>query len=304
MAGNDPLIVPPPLVPGARVAVIAPSSPFDRALVMRGMGWLAERYRVTFDRDLFERHGLPRRLRRATPRRARRAAARSGARRSPRRSRRLRPRTHRAPGRLGGAAPAPKWLVGFSDATVLHVEALAAGVASLHAHNTAGLGVGDARRRERLRDALEAPRAARARFAVSNRGCPGRPRVPSSAAISPCSFTCLAAGRLRFPPGARARARGRDRAGVPRRSHAHGVSRLRSARSHRRRRRRRLHRLPAVARDHGAESPRGATAARSASRSPPACPSDTTSTTSRSSSACAHDSMRGAGTLETGSVAR
>src|SRR5262245_14975042 len=57
MAGNDPLIVPPPLVPGARVAVIAPSSPFDRALVLRGMGWLAERYRLTFDRGLFERNG-------------------------------------------------------------------------------------------------------------------------------------------------------------------------------------------------------------------------------------------------------
>jgi muramoyltetrapeptide carboxypeptidase len=57
MAGNDPPIVPPPLAPGARIAVIAPSSPFDRALVLRGMGWLAGRYRLSFERDLFERSG-------------------------------------------------------------------------------------------------------------------------------------------------------------------------------------------------------------------------------------------------------
>ncbi|MGE5789092.1 MAG: LD-carboxypeptidase, partial [Myxococcales bacterium] len=51
-------ILPPPLRPGARVHVVAPSGPFDRCLVLRGLGWLAERYRVTFAPDLFARRGF------------------------------------------------------------------------------------------------------------------------------------------------------------------------------------------------------------------------------------------------------
>jgi hypothetical protein len=43
---------------------------------------------------------------------------------------------------------APKWLVGFSDVTALHVEALRAGVASLHAQNVGGLGQADAHARD------------------------------------------------------------------------------------------------------------------------------------------------------------
>jgi muramoyltetrapeptide carboxypeptidase len=38
------------LRPGDRVAVFAASSPFNPALALRGLGWLAERYRVVFDR--------------------------------------------------------------------------------------------------------------------------------------------------------------------------------------------------------------------------------------------------------------
>src|ERR1041384_6961368 len=117
MAGKDPSIVPPPLVPGARVAVIAPSSPFDRALVFRGMGWLSERYRLSFDRDLFERKGylagsderrldeLDRRLR--DPDLSAVLVARGGY--------GLGRIAHRAD--WGALRAAPKWLVGFSDAT-------------------------------------------------------------------------------------------------------------------------------------------------------------------------------------------
>src|SRR5262245_52540919 len=50
-------VLPAPLRPGARIAVIAPSSPFDRTLVFRGLGWLAGRYRLEWDRSLFERQG-------------------------------------------------------------------------------------------------------------------------------------------------------------------------------------------------------------------------------------------------------
>src|SRR5262245_61567717 len=128
MAGNDRLIVPPPLLPGARIAVIAPSSPFDRTLVMRGMGFLSERYRVSFDRDLFARRGY---LAGSDERRLAELDARL---RDPELGAVLVARGGYGLGRIahqadwGALRAAPKWLVGFSDATVLHAEALAAGV--------------------------------------------------------------------------------------------------------------------------------------------------------------------------------
>jgi muramoyltetrapeptide carboxypeptidase len=51
----------------------------------------------------------------------------------------------------------PKWCVGFSDVTSLHLEALRAGVASLHASNLTGLGRADEATRERWVDAIERP---------------------------------------------------------------------------------------------------------------------------------------------------
>src|SRR3954468_81949 len=51
-------VIPAPLQPGARLRVIAPSGPFDRTLVLRGLGWLGERYRVEFDWSIFERTGF------------------------------------------------------------------------------------------------------------------------------------------------------------------------------------------------------------------------------------------------------
>src|SRR5690606_13643480 len=53
----------------------------------------------------------------------------------------------------------PRWIVGFSDATVLHCEAAARNVASLHAANVAGLGRASAAERNRWIGALEAPEA-------------------------------------------------------------------------------------------------------------------------------------------------
>jgi len=150
-------IVPPELVPGDRVRVIAPSSPFDRTLALRGIAWLGERYRVEFDWRMFERTGFlagtdERRLEELNT--ALRApeirailAARGGY--------GLTRIAH-----LGAWAEfvrAPKWIVGFSDVTALHVEAHRVGVASLHAENVAGLGRGDAKGRERWLSALESP---------------------------------------------------------------------------------------------------------------------------------------------------
>jgi muramoyltetrapeptide carboxypeptidase len=183
------------------VAVIAPSGPFDRTLVFRGLACLRERYELVFDRRIFERTGylagtderrlaeLDARLRDPTLHAV--IAARGGY--------GLTRIAHRAD--FPALRGAPKWLVGFSDATVLHLEALRVGVASLHAHNVAGLGRGDDDARRAFCDALERPTALRA---LDGLVCvrPGVARGPLVAANLTLLFTAAAAGRLRLPSGA------------------------------------------------------------------------------------------------------
>lgn len=54
----------------------------------------------------------------------------------------------------------PKWIVGFSDVTALHVEANARGICTIHGPNVTGLGRGiTAAERASLLDALERPGA-------------------------------------------------------------------------------------------------------------------------------------------------
>jgi muramoyltetrapeptide carboxypeptidase len=165
------------------------------------MGWLSERYRLSFDRDLFERTGY---LAGSDERRLLELDARL---RDPELGAIIVARGGYGLGRIAHRADwaalrrAPKWLVGFSDATVLHVEALRVGVASLHAHNTAGLGRGDARRREYLRDALEEPELRRVRRGLVT-WAPGTAEGPLVGGNLTVLFSCLASGRLRFPPGA------------------------------------------------------------------------------------------------------
>ena len=56
-------------------------------------------------------------------------------------------------------ARAPKWIVGFSDVTALHAEAMARGVASVHGPNVTGLAAHDPWTRACWLRALERPRA-------------------------------------------------------------------------------------------------------------------------------------------------
>lgn len=181
--------------------MIAPSGPFDRTLVFRGLAHLRERYELVFDRRIFERSGylagtderrlaeLDARLRDPTLHAVITARGGYGLSRI----------AHRAD--FMALRSAPKWLVGFSDATLLHLEALRAGVASLHAHNVAGLGRGDERTRAQFRAALEAPLAPRE---FSGLAClrPGVARGPLVAANLTLLFTAAASGRLALPPGA------------------------------------------------------------------------------------------------------
>jgi muramoyltetrapeptide carboxypeptidase len=55
----------------------------------------------------------------------------------------------------------PKWLIGFSDVTALHVECQRLGLASLHAHNLTGLGRADETERGAWLQALLDPRHTR-----------------------------------------------------------------------------------------------------------------------------------------------
>jgi muramoyltetrapeptide carboxypeptidase len=193
-------IVPRPLRPGDRIAAIAPSSPFEPTHVKRGLDWLGERYEVVFEPTLFERAGYlagsdERRLGELDhflrdPSVAAIVAVRGGY------------GLTRIAERADFAAlrAAPKWLVGFSDVTALHVEALRAGVASLHAQNVGGLGQGDEQAREAFLQALERPLAARSYELTSVR--PGLARGPLAGGNLSLLAACATAGRLRLPPGA------------------------------------------------------------------------------------------------------
>lgn len=158
----EPLLHPPALRPGDTIAVVAPSSPFEHALAWVGLGWLARRYRVRFDRGLFSRRGylagdddrrrdeLARAL--SDPDVKAIVAARGGygAQRF----------AHQID--WAQAAARPRWLVGFSDITALHIELARAGVASIHACHVTSLGRGDARARDAFLRALENPESPRA----------------------------------------------------------------------------------------------------------------------------------------------
>lgn len=192
--------LPPPLRPGDRVAVVAPSSPFDRALALAGIAWLSERYEVDWDEAMFTREGFlagTDARRRAELDRAFRGdfaaivAARGGY---------GLPRiAHELP--WDAFVAAPKWLVGFSDVTALHVEAAARGVASLHAPMACGLGRAGGDERQRFLDALEAPRAKRRweGLAAVRDGVAEGPTFGGNLCLL---HACAAAGRLAVPEGA------------------------------------------------------------------------------------------------------
>jgi muramoyltetrapeptide carboxypeptidase len=151
------VLCPPPVRPGDLVRLIAPSGPFDRALFFRGLAWLAQRYEVSWSRGILERRDylagtderrlgeLDAALRDPKARAVVAVRGGYGAQRI----------THRAD--FSALLDYPKWLVGFSDFTALHVEAWKVGVSSLHAHNVTALGRGDEQTRFVWQGALQAP---------------------------------------------------------------------------------------------------------------------------------------------------
>jgi muramoyltetrapeptide carboxypeptidase len=198
--GVAPLVIPPALAPGATVRVIAPASPFDRTLALCGIAFLGERYRVQFDWRMFERDGF------LAGSDARRRAELAQAVAAPEVAAVIAARGGYGITRIANDVDfsalrrSPKWLVGFSDVTALHLEAQAVGVASLHAHHAAGLGRGDAQARSAWLRALEVPLAPRRLQGQSLRT--GIARGPLWGGNLTVLFTCAVTGRLRLPPGA------------------------------------------------------------------------------------------------------
>lgn len=181
--------------------VIAASSPFDRALFYRGVGFLAERYRVEIAKGTLDRTGFLAGSDETRLRALDEALLDDGVRaviaaRGGYGALRI---AHRA--RWDVLARHPKWLVGFSDVTSLHLEALRVGVCSLHADNAGGLGRGDAHARARFVHGLELPASSRPFFGLSTlRG--GQTEGPLMGGNLTVLFSAHAAGRLRVPDGA------------------------------------------------------------------------------------------------------
>ncbi|HEY8073481.1 MAG TPA: LD-carboxypeptidase [Labilithrix sp.] len=131
---------PPPIAPGALVAVVAPSSPFDRDELFRGLAWLRQRYRLRIATSIFARAGY------LAGDDARRAAELGRAMTDAEVGAILCARGGYGAMRILDSLPwdafaaAPKWIIGFSDVTALHAAAQARNVCTIHGPNATGLG--------------------------------------------------------------------------------------------------------------------------------------------------------------------
>ena len=156
---TSPLVFPAALRPGDLIAVIAPSGPLPRDAFLWGLGWLRDRYRIRIVSSVLARTGF---------------LAGDDARRGGELTRALEHPEVKAivAGRGGYGAmrlledeslarlqERPRWIVGFSDITALHVLAANAGVASIHGPNVTGLGRTSVANRAAWLMALERPRA-------------------------------------------------------------------------------------------------------------------------------------------------
>jgi len=191
------VLVPPPLRRTSKVRIVATSGPFDRLLFWRAIGWLASVCRPHFDRSIFEKDGFH--------------AGSDERRRAEFQSALDDPDAAAVVVARGGWGAArftqsldysrlrasPKWLVGFSDPTIMHMNAWRLGVASMHASNLVALGRGDSAAREAWVDALQWP--------LKRRVLRGRPasRGTATGTLVGGNLTVLmgglSTGCLRFP---------------------------------------------------------------------------------------------------------
>ena len=153
------LTMPEPLRPGDTIAVVAPSSPFGLRDFWQGLAWLRDRYRIVVSPSVLERAGY---------------LAGSDARRRGELVRAMTdPEVRAIVAARGGygatriladlpwnhVRTSPRWIVGFSDVTALHVKANAMGIASIHGPHVTGLGRALPDTRAAFLRALERPAA-------------------------------------------------------------------------------------------------------------------------------------------------
>lgn len=195
------MLFPSPLEKGVPVRVVAPSGPFDRTLCLSGIGFLGQRYRVRFDWSLFTAEGY--------------LAGSDERRRAELEHALAEPDSGAIVAARGGYGITrildaidfsrllahPKWIVGFSDVTALHVECARRGLASIHAHNCCGLGRGDARGRQDWLRALEDPSGERRHSGLTVWN-PGRAEGVLFGGNLTVLFTLSAMRRLFVPDGA------------------------------------------------------------------------------------------------------
>lgn len=195
-----PLLHPASLGPGDLVAVVAPSGPIPDDVLDAGLAFLRARYRVWEDPgcrartgflagpDETRRSGLARAVALAEARAVLCARGGVGA--------------MRVLDGLAGLAASPRWLVGFSDVTALHLEAHRLGVASVHGPTVSQLG--------RPGPGLEATRAglvaalegAPVTFPGLGVLSPGGAEGPAFGGNLTLLVAMAAAGRLSVPEGA------------------------------------------------------------------------------------------------------
>jgi len=132
--------MPPLVLPGDRVAIVAPSSPIVRGDLWRGLAWLRERYRLEMRASALSKKGY---LAGADDRRAKELA---DAMRNPHIKAIIVARGGYGLTRILDKLPwdefarAQKWIAGFSDVTALHVRCASLGIESIHAPNVTGIG--------------------------------------------------------------------------------------------------------------------------------------------------------------------
>ena len=147
------------LRPGDLVAVVAPSGPLPRDDFWRGLAWVRDRYRVKMSSGVLDRVGY------LAGDDARRRAELEAALEDPEVKGIIAGRGGYGAMRLLDGLPwmhagrDPRWLVGFSDVTALHVASAEAGVASIHGPNVTGLGRASPIDRAAWLQALERPSA-------------------------------------------------------------------------------------------------------------------------------------------------
>jgi muramoyltetrapeptide carboxypeptidase len=196
-----PFLLPEALRPGDRIRLVAPAGIFDRTLFWRGVSWLRQTFRVEFSRDVFARSQF---------------TAGSQALRLGELNAALRCLDTRAvwcvrggygcseiaaAADFGALARAPKWLIGFSDITVLHTELTRRRIASLHAPNVTGLGLGWQPVRDATLRALQQP-LAESRVSNLTQFYPGTATGPLVGGNLTLFHEGAALRRLELPEGA------------------------------------------------------------------------------------------------------